>query len=177
MDKPKGQKTNQPKKLTQRRGKLLFALCRSQRYCSKLESHYDFLINLTLFFSLLGGILVVADLSKVINITYFDLIGSIIVLSASLMALVFQWSGKSRLWGIQKRGYISLIDQFYRMGRNMTEPDLDKMRADLIVLEAWEDETKRSLMLLAHNEECSYRGVTIDKPLGWFRKTFACYLP
>ena len=46
----------------------------------------------------------------------------------------------------------------------MTDSDLVNMEIELLDLEAWEDETKQSLILLADNEECSFwkcRGILL----------------
>lgn len=152
-------------RLKDRRGKLLFEMCVSRRYCSKRESYFIMLDKWTTFINLLGGSAVMADLAKIgtlqsaIEDWHLAFFGSATVLIASLSSLIFEWRDRARHYSSQKRGYIALIEQFYRLGEAMTQEQLNQMRADFTVMEADESEPKTRLATICRNDELSYRNL------------------
>lgn len=138
-------------------------MCVSRRYCSKREVFFVTIDKCAIFLNILSGTFVVAGLSEIstiqnyINEWHLSFIGGSAVIIISLLSLIFEWSEKSRHYGKQKRGYIALIEQFHRLGQDMTHDQLNKMRADFTLMVSNETEPNNRVVEICFEEEKKYR--------------------
>lgn len=154
------------------RWQLEFGLGRSQRYTSKRKAFYEFLENLSVILSLVGGSAVVSQ--ALINMPQIQLWGGILVVCASITSLVFRWSEKARLFDELYRRYNDLEVELIELGKSATEADLKSILGKYVLVERDEPAVLNVLMISCHNEECSFRGVHgAYHRLRWWQRLFA----
>lgn len=156
-----------PGRLKKRRGKLIYGINVSVRYCSKRAHFYAWLSDITTVLSLVGGSAVVADVLG--NVPIAASIGATLVVVSSLCSLTFRWPEKARFWQDQRTKYAALEERFYRIGGAMTEEQVNNFKADVAALEAdaMEGRTLNVLMTICDNEERSRRNIK-ERHTVWF---------
>jgi hypothetical protein len=150
-------------RLKERRGKLIFSLGCSGRYCAKRAHFYAACSDWTTLISLIGGTAVFADVIG--DYPPASAVGAVLIVLTSLGSLIFKWTDKARFWAIQRSKYGKLEERFIRIGAAMSEAEFNELKADMTVLEADEKEgaTRNALGVICHNEECNARNLHSDK--------------
>jgi hypothetical protein len=162
-------------RLKTRRGKLIFEIGRSTRYCTYRAHFYAGQVDRTTALSLIGGSAVVADILGQFDFSWFASAGATVVVISSLCSLAFRWPEKARFWQDQRTRYALLDARFRRLGGRMTEEQLDQMRAEVAELEAdgMEGKTHNVLMAICDNEERNRREISGRHKVWFWQRWFA----
>lgn len=168
--------TTQTEEIKDRVWDISHNLSTSIRYTGRLEAHFTRLDRLTMFANLAGGSAVVANLLNKSPLI-FEIAG-ITVLSASLLSTTFKWAENGRKYALQKLEYATLKAQLERLGKSVTHDDLDRLTAEITLLEGSETSIRLALLTICENEQ-----ITAEKSdaryktkLWFYQRWFAAFV-
>lgn len=147
---------------------LTFRVDVARRYHARLADHYELIARLSTSAALIGGTAVVTQLIG--GLPGVEIAFGVLVVVASTLSLVFDWTGKASAHRNLYARYGQLAARAVREGYSAD------LRAEEIDIEVDEGAVRHVLYLIAWNEQCNAGQLGPARyPLTWLQRRFAYF--